>query len=360
MTKEVKEEIQKFLPNGNFQLDGLHEKCSEEFTGNVVINYFKRLFPKQVVNYIKVNNVNYDIFLKYPLIQSRMGITHTSTWDAMYTFEYKAGIVIASHDWGTGNEVGIYYIENKSKFLLELIELCFDNLIKKDSKSNINLLRTTKNGLTTVSLKLQRPILNIETHYSKEFKPIYDTIISSVNEDKSNGKLILLHGEAGTGKSNLIKYMVSDFNKPVIFIPPNLINCITNPDFTDFLINNNNSILILEDAEKVLTDRNISQDSSGGVSNLLNLTDGIYGDLLNIYVIATFNMERERIDPALLRKGRLIAEHKFSKLNVEQSNNLLKELDLDYITEVPMTLADIYNIEYQQPKVKLNTKKIGF
>jgi hypothetical protein len=359
MTKELKEEILKNLPNANLQLDGLHDNCNEEFTSNVVINYFKRLFPKQVVNYVKLNNVNYDIFLKYPLIQSRTGITPTSKWDAMYTFEYKSGIVITTNDWGIGNEVKIYYIENKSKFILELIETCFDNLIK-DGVNNINLLRTTKNGLTTVSLKLQRPILNIETHYSKEFKPIYDTIISSVNEDKSNGKLILLHREAGTGKSNLIKYMVSDFNKPVIFIPPNLINCITNPDFTDFLINNNNSILILEDAEKVLTDRNISQDSSGGVSNLLNLTDGIYGDLLNIYVIATFNMERERIDPALLRKGRLIAEHKFSKLNVEQSNNLLKELDLDYITEAPMTLADIYNIEYQQPKVKLNTKKIGF
>lgn len=353
MTKELKEEILKNLPNANLQLDGLHDNCNEEFTCNTTINYFKNFFPRKIVNCIELFNINIETFSKYPLIQAR----HTSQKHRI--FEYKTGIIIKVSDWGSGNCIDIYYIEDKSNLIAELIEECLSNEII-ENKSRVHLLRQTKSGLTTVSLELKRPTLSIETHYSKEFKPIYDTIISSVNEDKSNGKLILLHGEAGTGKSNLIKYMVSDFNKPVIFIPPNLINCITNPDFTDFLINNNNSILILEDAEKVLTDRNISQDSSGGVSNLLNLTDGIYGDLLNIYVIATFNMERERIDPALLRKGRLIAEHKFSKLDVEQSNNLLKELELDYITEVPMTLADIYNIEYQQPKVKLNTKKIGF
>ena len=61
-------------------------------------------------------------------------------------------------------------------------------------------------------------------------------------------------------------------------------------------------ILIIEDAERVISDRE-SNGSPAGVSNILNLTDGILGDCLNIQVIATFNMKREKIDQALLRKG---------------------------------------------------------
>lgn len=360
MTKELKEKILNFLPNANLQLEGLHENCEEKFAENVIVNYFKKLYPNKLVNKVYLHGVDGLFLDKYSRLSSSITFSKDEISHMTNYYEFVRGIMMAYSKWDNVNtQISIYYVEDKSDSLLELIELCLSNLMKQ-SKSQIKLLKATQQGLTTVSLELKKPSLNIETHYGKDFVQTYQTIISSVNEDKTNGKLILLHGEAGTGKSNLIKYMVSEFDKPVIFIPPNLVNCITNPDFTDFLINNNNSILILEDAEKVLTDRNISQDSSGGVSNLLNLTDGIYGDLLNIYVIATFNMDKEKIDSALLRKGRLIAEHKFDKLNVEQSNNLLKELELDYQTNVAMTLADIYNIEYEQPKVKTNNKKIGF
>ena len=120
-----------------------------------------------------------------------------------------------------------------------------------------------------------------------------------------------------------------------------------------------NSILIIEDAERVISDRE-GNGSPAGVSNILNLTDGILGDCLNIQVIATFNMKREKIDQALLRKGRLIAEHKFEKLSVEDSNKLLKYLNKEQTVDEGMVLADIYNIDVEVHKTSSKQSKIGF
>jgi ATP-dependent 26S proteasome regulatory subunit len=119
-----------------------------------------------------------------------------------------------------------------------------------------------------------------------------------------------------------------------------------------------NSILIIEDAERVISDRE-GNGSPAGVSNILNLTDGILGDCLSIQIVATFNMKREKIDQALLRKGRLIAEHKFNKLSVDESNNLLKHLEKDHEVSESMSLADIYNIDVELIRTA-NKSKIGF
>jgi len=134
-------------------------------------------------------------------------------------------------------------------------------------------------------------------------------------------------------------------------------------DLTSLLWNNSlsvlkNSILIIEDAERVISDRE-GNGSPAGVSNILNLTDGILGDCLSIQIVATFNMKREKIDQALLRKGRLIVEHRFGKLSPEESNKLLKHLEKDHIVEESMCLADIYNIDVELIKTS-NKSKIGF
>ena len=61
-------------------------------------------------------------------------------------------------------------------------------------------------------------------------------------------------------------------------------------------------------------------------------------------IIATFNCDLTTIDPALLRKGRLIANYEFNKLDLESSKILSDKLGFgtENVT-VPMTLAEIYN-----------------
>lgn len=229
---------------------------------------------------------------------------------------------------------------------------------RKYESNNIALVIQTPRGYSTTSFELPNQKLDIELGYGRAFKPVHEKIISHLNQKNGKG-LVLLHGTPGTGKTHYLKYLASKIkDKRVLFIPPFLADFITSPEMTPFLIENSNSVLFIEDAERVITDRN--NGGANGVSNILNITDGILSDILNIQIVATFNMDKAKIDSALLRKGRLIAEHKFDALPVDDANNLLKHLGKAHITDKPMTLTEIYNIEEAEYKSEDKYSPIGF
>lgn len=248
----------------------------------------------------------------------------------------------------------IYNIKNGD--ITEQID--FNQLIQfeiKRKKSNIGLIKSDMGNLDVEEYNLDIPEIDVKLNYGSNFLKIHETIINTLN--KPNGKgIVLLHGDPGTGKTSYIKYLTSLIEeKEVLFVPPFMAEMLSEPTVIPFLMDYRNSILIIEDAERVISDRE-TNGSSNSVSNILNLTDGILSDCLNIQIVATFNMKKENIDSALLRKGRLIAEHKFEKLTVDETNKLLKSLNKDIISEVGLTLADIYNIDVEVHKSKTKTK----
>jgi hypothetical protein len=230
---------------------------------------------------------------------------------------------------------------------------------RRERENNISLVIQTNRGYDTTSFELPKQKLDIELGYGKGFKPIHEKIIHKLNEPKSKG-LVLLHGTPGTGKTHYLKYLASKIkNKRVLFIPPFLADFITSPEMTPFLIQNAGSVLFIEDAERVITDRNAG--GGNGVSNILNITDGILSDILNIQIVATFNMDKAKIDSALLRKGRLIAEHKFDALPIEDAQALIDSLGYEYKADKPMTLTEIYNLSEVEYKSEEKSKAtIGF
>lgn len=224
----------------------------------------------------------------------------------------------------------------------------------------VSMLIKRGHSYDTTPLKMSDSIkIDIESNYNDDFEKIHSLIIESLNK-KSSGGLVLLHGLPGTGKSYYLRHIANNVDKQVIYIPPYLTEFLTSPEMLPFLMDHPDSILLIEDAEKVITDR--EQTASSGVSNILNITDGILSDLLKMQIVATFNMDKDNIDKALLRKGRLIAEYEFGKLSVEKSNNKLKELGKDYVTNVPLTLTEIYNIDDMDfgENVKKVKPSIGF
>ena len=60
-----------------------------------------------------------------------------------------------------------------------------------------------------------------------------------------------------------------------------------------------------------------------------------------------------------MRKGRLICEHRFDKLSIEETNILLKHLNKGIESKEGLSLADIYNIEVEMYRSS-SPKKIGF
>lgn len=240
-----------------------------------------------------------------------------------------------------------------------LVEDLIEYVKVDKSKSKISLLMSTRGGMETIEQDIKHVDIDIASHYGESFVPVHTKIVSKLNEEKGKG-LVLLHGLPGTGKTNYIRYLCGKLNKEVIFLPPFMAESIAGPDFITFLIEHTNSILVIEDAEKVVLDREGDGSSRQSVANLLNLTDGILSDCLSIQIIATFNTSRDRIDKALLRKGRLIAEWKFDALSVEDSNNLFKSIGKDPIATKPMTLSEIYNSDDQEFVVQQERNQIGF
>ena len=129
---------------------------------------------------------------------------------------------------------------------------------------------------------------------------------------------------------------------------------------TSLLVDNPNSIFIIEDAEELIKSREGNGGSS--ISMLLNLTDGMLGESIGVQVICTFNTHTNNIDKALLRKGRLIASYEFKELQSNKSKVLLEKLgNKNYITNGNMTLADIYNVKEKLNEYCVKHKKqIGF
>ena len=172
--------------------------------------------------------------------------------------------------------------------------------------------------------------------------------------------MALFHGDVGTGKSFYLKHLLMLSSKKVIYVPSSLVARMAEPDFLKFVIEQTSDcIYICEDSEEILKSR---EDSSncGAVANLLNASDGILGSALKSKFIATFNTSFDSLDKALLRKGRLCLTHKFEALSVDQSNKLLNHLRKNHITDKPMTLAEIYNLEVDNLVREQSKERIGF
>jgi len=202
----------------------------------------------------------------------------------------------------------------------------------------INVICREGSGMTLKAMEIKRAKLDLDLFYENDFKPINDTIIKRLNKKKDKG-IVLLHGLPGTGKTTYLRYLVGKVKKRVMFLSPNIAGNLMSPDFIDLLIDNPDTILIIEDAENIILDRRMSYDSS--VSNLLNISDGLLADFLNVQLICTFNSSLTLIDSALMRKGRLIAKYEFGKLGIEKAQRLSDHFGFDTIVDKPMTVAEV-------------------
>jgi len=80
------------------------------------------------------------------------------------------------------------------------------------------------------------------------------------------------------------------------------------------------------------------------------------GDALRLQFICTFNADKEDIDPALFRKGRLLQEYKFGTLKVDKARALWEDVGnpMDEFPETDLPVSDIFN---HGNRVELEDKK---
>ena len=227
---------------------------------------------------------------------------------------------------------------------------------RKREPLEINLIVKGSYGLELKAMEVKRCKLDLNLFYEDGFKEVDAVIQKRLNQKKDKG-IVLLHGLPGTGKTTYLRYLIGKIKKRVLFLSPNVAANLMDPDFIDLLIDNPNTVVIVEDAENIIMDRRTSGSSS--VSNLLNISDGLLADFLNVQLICTFNSSLTMVDSALMRKGRLIAKYEFGKLGVEKAQQLSLHLGFDNTISRPMTVAEISN-QHEKAFETKQVEIIGF
>ena len=252
----------------------------------------------------------------------------------------------------------VLFDQKNEKLADEIIKEVLPFIKKARRNKAISFIITVRNSLQTRELAISKPNVNIDLHYNDDFKSVHDEVLKTLKKPKTKG-LFLFHGKPGTGKSTYLKHLIHHQKKEVIFLSPKMAANLDNMAFTEFLLDNPNIILVIEDAEELI----VSRDNHGNsqLSFLLNLTDGLIADSLGIQIIATFNTNVKNIDKALLRKGRLTAIYEFKELEFQKANKLAEELRIEnFETLKPMTLADIFNYTAKDNVITNEKANIGF
>jgi hypothetical protein len=168
------------------------------------------------------------------------------------------------------------------------------------------------------------------------------------------GKLILWHGDPGTGKTTALRalmrswrswcqpqyiadpekffaepaYMTSVLTTaPVAEVGPTL-DRVAQPEAVWRLI-------VAEDSDEYLR-TSARRDAGAALGRVLNLADGILGQGMNVLVLLTTNEATSRLHPAIVRPGRCMAAIEFSAFDERSASRWLGRP-----VSRPMTLAEL-------------------
>lgn len=254
----------------------------------------------------------------------------------------------------------------------ELRELGIKYLKQKKKSFTVHLLGKSSQGLCLKEMGfMKQPI--IRENYTDKVLEDYDYIVRQFSSKVPDGRLAILDGPPGTGKSFLLKSFVGEVKNVVtIFLPVRFIAELDGPGIVDLMIaererykeedNPPSLLLILEDADMCLVSRGMGANDSV-ISSLLNFTDGFFGDLLDIKILATTNASRIQFDDAIMRPGRMCRNVSVGKLSADKAEKVYHRLTFGgpFGYDKDVTLAEIYaDSKGVDVKRKPAGKRVGF
>jgi len=221
---------------------------------------------------------------------------------------------------------------------------------RKRLASNFTVLTIRGGNLMTRDITVRSALRNdddVTLNYGADFASWSAQFLPQLKQRRCG--VTILRGEPGTGKTTYLRYLTRKLRRThrFYYLPLTVYPLLSNPSAIDFWMLEEEmhpklqKIVILEDAESLLMER--ASDNQANVSNLLNISDGFLGDVLKVHVMCTINCTVDRIDPALMRPGRLVAMREFARLSptdaavLASAKNLLVDPQRDY------SLAELYH-----------------
>lgn len=204
----------------------------------------------------------------------------------------------------------------------------------------------------TIMLEEPKPVLD-------EFYPWMKGGVEAYQKRylESDASILLLLGPPGTGKTSWTRKMIYD-NKLTAVLTFDESIFQMDDFFMNFLLSSEQDILVIEDADIMITDR--EDHGNKLMSRLLNISDGLI-KVSSKKIVFSANLTRyDSIDSALIRPGRCHDVLDFRKLSQEEAQKLAKAAKLKH--QLPeqeaYTIAEIFDPSSGEDVQKRN--RIGF
>ena len=201
----------------------------------------------------------------------------------------------------------------------------------------------------------------VDGNYTDKVMKDYKFVIGDLNSETPSGRITIMRGPAGTGKTHLIRAMLLEVPDAMfVLISPTVVTNLAGPELLPLLMNYRGHatgpiVLILEDADQVLVKR--ENENMSLIQSLLNLGDGILGSLLDIRIVATTNADELNLDKAIIRPGRLSKMLDVNELDFATAQKIFarllpgaqlpEKLTPGPKSELKMTLAEVYSLARQ-------------
>ena len=165
----------------------------------------------------------------------------------------------------------------------------------------------------------------------------------AVTPDTVHGRLVLLHGAPGTGKTTVLLALAREWRAwcqaDFVLDPEALFG---DPGYLmDVVIGDDDDdppwrLLLLEDCDELIRGE-AGQPTGQPLSRLLNLTDGMLGQGGQVLVAITTNEDVRQMHPAVVRLGRCLAHIEIGPLGAAEASAWLGRP-----VTGPVTLAELY------------------
>jgi hypothetical protein len=331
----------------------------------------------------KISNIltDYEIRIKQPIYGEDGKIV-----GIFYCYESDQGVFDIQHGFKKEPRIYLEGVTTDPTICTRLVNAIVPH-VKKPPKdaAQISVIVAGPNGLGLVTLGHVHEDI-IHENYNPGIIEQYQYVISEYKKQKPAGRMTIINGEPGTGKTYMIRSLVSELMPAkIILVPQSMVSQIDGPSLIPLLMDAKKDYpvdlvpysdedidvrldqeetmpiyLIMEDADACLVPR--AGDNISVVSSLLNYTDGLFGELLDLRVIATTNAAKMDFDQAYLRPGRLCQHISVNPVNKDQAKKIYNRLTGQNLRthKEEYTLAELYAEAKGWIQKAKEHKKVGF